>query len=119
MTISGSALHWSEVIKDQYEKTDEEMCVQTMKQMGCLKDGGAVADVERSLSLSGDEKNTTEVKGCALGIHPRHQSFHHCCLYWEVKCLQLHVMYGVMNEGRQGGKLKCGELSEEEEEEEG
>lgn len=85
-------------------------------QTGRLKDGGEAADVKRRASLSGDEKNTAEIKGCAPGIHPRHWSFHHCCLHQEGKCLQFLVTYGVMNEGRQGGKIERGEWSEEEEE---
>lgn len=32
-----------------------------------LKDGAAVADVEHSTSLSGDEKNTAELKGLRSG----------------------------------------------------
>lgn len=33
-------------------------------QMEGLKDAAAVADAVRSTSLSGDEKNTAELKGC-------------------------------------------------------
>lgn len=57
--------------------------------------GAAVAGAERSTSLSGDEKNRAELKGCTPGIYHRRWSFHHRCLYREEKCLQFLVTYGM------------------------